>query len=413
MQRIRTLGIVSILLLCQLTAYGLDWPQWQGPDRSNVSQETDLLKAWPAGGPALKWKATGLGTGYSGVAVVGQRVYTMGDRDDTCYVHALAVGSDKPLWSRAVGKAGAPGWGGYAGPRCTPTVEGDRIYVLGQYGEIACLEAEDGTVVWTQHMESDLGGKRPEWGYSESLLVDGDLVLCTPGGDQGTLAALDKHTGKAVWRSTGCKDGAHYSSIVPADIDGVRQYIQLTAEHVLGVGRDGQVLWTAERRGRTAVIPTPIVAGNRVYVASGYGAGSNLFEIARRDGRFEASQVYATKTMANQHGGVVLIGDNLYGYCDSKGWTCQSLATGKAVWTEKGQVGKGSLTAADGMLYLRSEEKGTVALIKATPDGYQETGRFTQPGYGKPQTWPHPVISDKTLYLRDQDQLLAYDVAGR
>ena len=161
------------------------------------------------------------------------------------------------------------------------------------------------------------------------------------------------------------------------------------------------------------MIPTPIVKGNYVYVSSGYGVGSNMFEITKQGGEFTATEKYATKTMANQHGGVVLIGDYLYGYCDSKGWTCQSLRTGEPVWSEKKKVGKGSLTVANGMLYLRSEAEGTVALIRATPDGYQEAGKFTQPDIGKPKTWPHPVVSGKTLYLRDQDMLLCYDVAGR
>jgi len=278
---------------------------------------------------------------------------------------------------------------------------------------LVCFSADDGVLVWKKHMKDDLGGKSPACGYSESVLVDDDLLLCTPGGKEGTLAALNRVTGEVVWRSTECQDAAHYATIVKAEIQGVMQYVQLTPDSVIGVATDGALLWRAPRKGKTAVIPTPIVKGNFVYVASGYGVGSNMFEITRQNGQFTATQKYATKTMANQHGGVVLVGDYLYGYCDSKGWTCQSLATGDPVWTEKKKVGKGALTFADGMLYLRSEAKGVVGLIKATSAGYQEEGQFIQPGFGKPKTWAHPVVLGKKLYLRDQDMLLCYDVAAR
>ena len=405
--------MLLIFLMCCSSAFAADWPQWRGADQTGISHETGLLKTWPEAGPKLAWKATGLGKGFSSVALVGSTVYTCGDIDDVSTVHAIPVGATKPKWTRPIGKAGAPGWGGFTGPRSTPTVVDGKVYVVSQYGELVCLNAEDGALVWKKHLVEDLGGKRPEWGFSESLLVDGDWVLCTPGGEQGTLAALNRATGAVVWRSTECKESAHYASIVKAEIEGVKQYVQLTPDSVIGVASNGDLLWRAARKGRTAVIPTPIVKGNYVYVSSGYGVGSNMFEITKQGGEFTATEKYATKTMANQHGGVVLIGDYLYGYCDSKGWTCQSLRTGEPVWSEKKKVGKGSLTVANGMLYLRSEAEGTVALIRATPDGYQEAGKFTQPDIGKPKTWPHPVVSGKTLYLRDQDMLLCYDVAGR
>lgn len=412
MHFIKTSFLFLICLTCLSSVHAVDWPQWRGIDQTGISEETGLLKRWPEAGPKLAWKATGLGKGFSSVALVGSMIYTCGDIDDVSHLHAIPVGAAKPKWTKPIGKAGAPGWGGFTGPRSTPTVVDGKVYVVGQYGELVCFNAQDGAVIWKQHMNDDLGGKRPEWGFSESLLVDGDWVLCTPGGDQGTLAALNKDTGAVVWRSTDCKDAAHYSSIIKAEIQGVKQYVQLTPESVIGVATNGDLLWRAERKGRTAVIPTPIVKGNYVYVASGYGIGSNMFEITKEGGEFKATQEYATKTMANQHGGVVLVGDYLYGYCDSKGWTCQYFLTGDIVWAEKKKVGKGALTVADGMLYLRSEAKGTVALIKATPDGYQEVGQFIQPDFGKPKTWAHPVVSGKKLYLRDQDMLLCYDVAA-
>jgi len=287
------------------------------------------------------------------------------------------------------------------------------LYVMGQYGELLCLKTSDGAKVWEKHLTDDFGGKRPSWGFSESILVDGDQIVCTPGGKKGAIVALNKKTGALLWQTEDFTDSAHYSSIVCATIAGAKQYVQLTAASVVGVSPEGAVLWRAERKGKTAVIPTPVVQGDKVYVTSGYGVGCNLFEISRSGGEFEAKQVYAERSMANHHGGAVRVGDYVYGYCDGKGWVCQELATGDLKWAQKREVGKGALVYADGCFVLRSETRGTVGLIKATPDGYQETGRFMQPGVGKPKTWPHPVIANKKLYLRDQDLLLCYDVAAR
>jgi outer membrane protein assembly factor BamB len=404
--------IFAVMLISTLCQAG-DWTQWRGPNRDGLSSETGLLQQWPQGGPALVWEAKGLGEGFSTVSIAGDRIFTTGEKGGVCYVHSLDMADGKLLWSTPIGEAGAPGWGGFAGPRGTPTVDEDRLYVMGQFGELVCLKTSDGAKVWEKHMAKDFGGERPEWGYSESVLVDGDQAVCTPGGSKGAIVALDKRTGKVLWQTKDFTDPAHYSSLVCAEIAGVRQYVQLTAESVVGVAPNGEVLWRAERKGKTAVIPTPVVKGDRVYVTSGYGVGSNLFEIERAGGKFQARQVYAQRSMANQHGGALLIGDYVYGYCDSKGWVCQDLATGELKWSEKEQVGKGSVAYADGCLYLRAEDDGTVGLIQATPDGYRETGRFVQPGFGKPKTWPHPVVAGKRLYLRDQDILLCYDVQAR
>jgi len=238
-------------------------------------------------------------------------------------------------------------------------------------------------------------------------------MVCTPGGSKGAMVALDKKTGQLLWQTMDFKDETQYSSIVIAEIEGVKQYIQLTAASVVGVAPDGKLLWRAERKGQTAVISTPVVSGNTVFVTSGYGVGCNLFEITKTDGAFSAKQVYAERNMANHHGGAVRVGDFVYGHCDSKGWVCQEMATGQIKWAEKGQIGKGSVVFADGKLILRAEDKGIVGMIAATPEGYKELGRFVQPGIGKPKTWPHPVIFGKKLYLRDQDQLLCYDIAAK
>ena len=279
--RVIAAGLVPTLLAAGSAAAG-DWPQWRGPNRDGLCPETGLLKEWPPGGPPLLWKAAGLGSGFSGVALAGARLYTLGERPEGNHVLALNRADGKLLWSTRLGKAGAPGWGGFAGPRATPTVDGNLVFALGQYGEVLCVNAADGKQLWSRHLVNDFGGSLPEWGFSESPLVDGEQVLFTPGGARGTLVALNKKTGAVIWQSKEWTDDAHYSSIILAEIGGVRQYVQLTDKSVAGVApKDGKVLWRAIRKGATAVIPTPIHADDRVYVTSGYNIGCNLFKVVR------------------------------------------------------------------------------------------------------------------------------------
>lgn len=401
--RLACLG--AVLTTC--SAIAGDWPQWRGPNRDDISTETGLLKDWPAGGPPLAWKARGLGVGYSSVAVAGGKIFTMGDSPDAGTVRALDAKDGSVLWTTPIGRPG----GNYPGTRCTPTVDGTLVYALGQFGDFVCLEAATGKEVWKKSFGKDFGGSGGGWNYTESPLVDGNKVIVTPGGKNGAIVALDKKTGAVLWRATEYTDRAEYSSLITESIGGVRQYIQLTGESVAGVAAaDGKLLWRAPRRGSTAIITTPVYHNGHVYVTSGYGVGCNLFKITKTGAGFQTEQVYANKEMANHHGGVIRVGDHIYGHSDSKGWICQKFLTGEVVWSSN-KIGKGSITCADGHFYLRSEGgKGTVALIEATPEAYKETGRFEQPERSGQNSWAHPVIANGKLYLRDQDLLLCYDV---
>lgn len=411
------LAATSTLALSLLTLAGMasaatgDWAQWRGPNHDGISTETGLLKSWPAGGPPLVWKATGLGDGYSTVAVVGDRVYTSGDKGEANFVLALNRADGKPAWSAKLGKSGAPGNPKFEGPRGTPSVEGDMVVAVGQFGELAAFESATGKEVWRKDYLNDFGGKIPQWGFAESPLIDGEKVVVTPGGDEGAIVALNLKTGALIWRSKDFKDSPHYSSIIVVEIAGVRQYIQLTEASVAGVAAaDGKLLWRAPRKGRVAVIPTPVYGDSCVYVASGYGVGCNLFRVADTGSGFNAEQAYANTTMVNHHGGVIKVGDFVYGYSDGKGWTCQNFKTGEAKWQSK-DLGKGAIACADGHFYLRQEDApGTVALIEASSEGYKETGRFDPPDRSSKKSWAHPVITGGKLYLRDQDVLLCYDV---
>jgi outer membrane protein assembly factor BamB len=226
------------------------------------------------------------------------------------------------------------------------------------------------------------------------------------------MLALNKLTGEKLWQSSDITDNAAYSSIMAVTLAGTRQYVQLTEFHVFGVDPEtGTVLWKAPRRGRTAVIPTPVIDGDIVYVTSGYGVGCDAFKVTRDGDQFNAENLYSNKVMKNHHGGVVLVGEYLYGHSDVSGWTCQNFKSGEAVWQERSKLGKGAIAYADGRLYCRFEsEEGTMALLEATPEGYREQGRFDQPERSKKKSWPHPIIADGRLYLRDQEVLLCYDV---
>ena len=405
-------GIFAVLSRNLLQA--ADWPQWRGPARDDISTETGLLKQWPAGGPAQAWKATGLGAGLSGVSVAGGRVYTMGDGTDSSYLHALDEATGKLLWSVKVGPIG--GGGGFPGPRCTPTVDRDLVFAIGQFGDLVCVEAATGKERWRRNLEKDLSGKMMSgWGYAESPLVDGDKVICTPGGSAGTMVALSRKTGTPVWRTTALTDKASYASAVVATIGGTRQYVQVADQNVVGINPpDGKVLWSAKRFGKTAVAASPVVADNLVFVSSSYGIGCNCFQVDGSNGVFTAKEIYANKEMANQHGGLIQIGDKVFGFSDGKGWTWMDLKTGNVVLAEKGKLGKGSQTFADGLLYLRTEDnKGTVVLLDPASTAWAEKGRFDQPERTDKRSWPHPVVANGRLYLRDQNLLIAYDVKAR
>ena len=414
MKTIRVCGAFLFAVSSVFAASG-DWPQWRGPNHDGISTETGLLRDWPEGGPKLAWEIKGIGAGYASVSIFGNRIYTAGDKGEESFVEALNLSDGKPVWSAKLGKAGPVGQPQFEGPRATPTTDGELVFAVSQWGEMVCLKADTGKEVWRKDYTTDFGGAPPLWGYAESPLIDGDKVVVTPGGSQGAVVALNKKTGELIWQSKEFTDAAHYSSLIIADPGGVRQYITLTPSSVAGIAAaNGKLLWKAPRKGQVAVIPTPVYSDGYVYVTSGYGAGCSLFKINSDSGKYSAEQVYANRVMVNHHGGVVKVGDFIYGYSDGKGWTCQDFKTGDAKWQDKQKLGKGSVSFADARLYLRQEDrKGTVALIEASPEGYHEHGRFDQPDRSSKNSWPHPVVADGRLYLRDQDVLLCYDVKAR
>ncbi len=385
-----------------------DWPQWQGPDRTALSRETGLLRSWPKEGPKLLWKAMDCGGGFSTPSVAAGRIFGMGFRGEDEIVWALEASTGRELWAYRVGPTIRVDHG--SGPRSTPTVDGDRLYALGIGGDLVCLEVLAGQQVWRKNLIKDFGGGRPGWGYSESPLIDGDKVIVTPGGQKATLAALDKKTGDTIWQAQVPKgDGAQYSSVIAAKINGQPQYVQFLRRGVVGVAAtDGKFLWRYDSPANgTANCSTPIVFDNCVFAASGYGTGGGLAKLSGNGDQIQAEQVYFTKKMVNHHGGMVLLDGYVYGSNEGL-LTCMDFKTGEVKWADK-RPSKGSIAYADGRLYYRNE-RGTIFLVEATPAGYIEHGQFMQPDRTRLSAWPHPVIANGKLYIRDQEMLLCYDV---
>jgi outer membrane protein assembly factor BamB len=395
-----------------LSATAADWPQWRGPDRSGRSPDTGLLKQWPTGGPKLVWHFKDAGLGYAGYSVAGGRLFTMGLRNDQEFLLALDIQNGRELWAAPVGPKYPNDWGD--GPRMTPTVDGDRVYAIGGQGLLVCAGTADGKIRWQKSLVADLGGKLQTWGYTESPLVAGERLFCTPGGAEGTMAALNKLTGEVLWRSKDLTDEAQYASPILIQHAGQPQLVQLVMKQFFGLNpATGAVLWKADFAGRVAVIPTPIFHAGHVYVTAGYGIGSKLVKLGPDH---SVTVVYDNKVMKNHHGGVVLVGDHVYGYSDGPGWVCQNFLTGEEVWASK-SLGKGATHYADGMLYCLDERTGEVALVEASPKGWNEKGRFKLSPLSEKRAprggiWPHPVVIGGRLYLRDQEHLFCFDVQG-
>ncbi len=422
-QRTAVLTLVGAMTASgALAAMAADWPGWRGVNRDGRSPDTALLAAWPASGPPVIFRARGLGAGLSSVAISGNRIFTMGDRDGSQYVLGLALADGKVLWSTRVGGAHADEYGG---PRATPAVSGDLVYTVGTDGDVVAVEAATGKERWRRSLPRDFGGVMMSiWKFAESPLVDGDRLIVTPGSPTAGLVALDKMTGKEIWRTAlpadlgpKGKDGAGYAGVVISNGGGVKQYVQLMGKGLVGVrASDGKLLWSHNKvANNVANISTPIVKGDFVFASTGYQTGSVLLKLAKSADGVSAQEVYFLdpKTFQNHHGGMVLVGDHIYaGHAHNRGFPIAvELATGKVAWGgDIRNAGEGSAAVhyADGHLYFRYQN-GMMVLMEATPTGYKEKGSFQIPDVTKP-SWSHPVVLDGRLYLREQDVLNVYDV---
>ncbi|MBI3822567.1 MAG: PQQ-like beta-propeller repeat protein [Planctomycetes bacterium] len=453
--KIRLLVSLAFLLIGSL-ALADDWPQFRGPDRNGISKEKGLLKMWPNTGPKLAWTFKDAGLGCSSVAVVKGVIYTLGTDANFTGEYAIAISAKdgKELWRVKIGplyemlverkdKQGkvvivnANSYGD--GPRSTPTIDGDFLYALGGEGQLVCLDiTKKGKAVWRKHLVKDLGGViMDKYGHSESPLIDGYHVICTPGWPKGTLAALKKDTGAVVWRSGALVEAAPFSSIVAADLHGVRQYIQTSYDNTAGNesgsvsgidAKNGNTLWTKTffKGTNDGIGSSPIVIGNSVFVSAGFGGGCQLFDIGK-DGT--AKPTYKTNAVKlkvqNTHGGLVLIGDYLYGHSESKKWVCQEPKTCTVQWTHAGTLKNklgcisGSIVSAEGLLYLYTDD-GDVGLVEADSTAFKLISTFSIPVKSQipanrntsrqARVWAHPAIANGHLYLRDHEYIFAFKI---
>ena len=416
----RRAALAVILCLCVMNVALADWPQWRGPERSGVSKESGLLKQWPAGGPKLLWQVNDLGDGYSTPVVVGNRIYMMSNRGlDNEFVQAISADDGKVIWTSRVGNVGNPDQNpSYPKARSTPTIDGAFVYALGSDGDLACLEVKTGKVRWSKNVRKEFGGQPGEWAYAESPLIDGDVVVVTPGGPQATMAALNKKTGAVIWKSAiPGGEPAGYASAIVVQAAGRKQYVQLLSKGMVGVdAKTGQFLWRyADVAKGPAQYFTPVARGEHVYCGA-LGVGGGMVRLKAEGNGVVAEPVYFTRGLPNGIGGAVIVGDHLYGTEVTQKLLAVEFLTGKVMWESK-DFGWGSIAAADGHLYVHLVT-GDYILAEASPEGFREKGRFTPPnppkhkqvGQFPEMAFTYPVIANGRLYVRDLGTLWAYDI---
>ncbi len=416
---IPVVALASAMTWTAITPAG-DWPTFRGPNRTSVTQNASLLQEWPSDGPKLVWDTSGAGRGYASVSIQGDKLFTLGDGLSTAsdkdeYLSAFNLATGKQLWKTKTGNAwneGPPDW---QSSRSTPTVDGDRVYVITPHGKLVAANTKDGKIAWQKSLKDDFGGKKGDgWGYGESPLIDGDLLICTPGGESTTMIAVRKSNGAEVWKCQSPGDrGAGHSSIVISQIGKTKIYVQSTASGAIGVrAKDGKLLWSFPIDNTTCVIPTPIIKDDLVFYSVGYGRGGALLrQVPTSDGATIETVYGLNNKLANKHGGVVLVGDYLYADSDDAGIPfCADLKTGEQLWKKRG-AGKGSavVISADNKLYVQYAS-GELVLADASKDDYHEISHFKIPGSGSRPSWAHPVILDGRLYVRQDDNIMCYDI---
>jgi outer membrane protein assembly factor BamB len=403
------------LSLLPLGAPAVDWPQWRGPQRDGISKETGLLAEWPKEGPRLVWQVKDIGSGYSTPSVVGDRLYLLSNQGlDNEFVQALDAKDGKRVWAQRIGKVGNPKQQpNYPAARSTPTADGEWLYAFGSDGDLACLERATGKVRWQKNVRQDYGGQPGIWAYSESPLVDGQVVVCTPGGSNATLVALNRTTGELIWKCVVPGDEqAAYTSALAIEVGGVRQYVQMLQKGLVGVeAKTGKLLWRYGRtaKGSPAVIPTPAADGDFIYSAGAMAGGGGV-RLKVNGGTFEAEQAYFSPKLPTSVGGALKVGQYLFG-TSAGALLCVEFTSGIVKWDDR-SISPAALCYADGRLYLHGEE-GDVALVEATPEAYREKGRFRPPDppdRGASKAWAYPVVANGRLYIRDLGTLWCYDV---
>jgi outer membrane protein assembly factor BamB len=401
------LSLIALLVVAAgADALADDWPQFRGVNRDGISAETGLLKKWPAEGPELIWQYDELGGGYSSVAVVGDRIYTAGGKNGQVMVIALDT-AGKLIWETPIGGTGS---GRYPGTRATPTVDGDRLYMLGDNGDLACLSTADGAIVWTKNILSTYGAPNTKWKLAESILVDGDRVICCPGGS-AAMVAFDKKTGEEVWATEAVDKTTGYAAALVIDYQGLRQIVGSSSGHVFGVrAEDGKLLWKQVQDVRYGVNATTVVFEKGMLFSScGYGWGSQALKLTVRGKEATVKQAWTLKELDDHFGGVVLVKGMVFGTANRGTLFAVKLSSGKVAY-KSGDVAKSSNIYADGRLYCQGHN-GRVQLVN--PGDGKVISSFTENPAVKGQLWAHPAIADGRLYIRNGGTLKVFRIKGR
>ena len=407
MRRIAVFLSLVLVLNVGLVSFGGEWKQFRGPERTGKSAETGLLQKWPDEGPGLLWSFEGLGRGFGSVSVADGSIYATGMIEKTGYLFAIDS-SGKLKWKTEYGQE----WtGDYPGTRTTPTIDGERIYIMSGQGQVACFKRENGDLIWKVDTLKKFDGKNIKWGIAESVLIDGDMVFCTPGGKDATMAALNKYTGEAIWTTKGLSNLSAYCSPILTKIGEKKLLLTLVKELIICVdSENGKVLWTIGHKTRNdiAAVTGLIPSQGQVYFTSHAVGGTNIG--LTEDGS-NYKILWTSKSLDCLHGGVISHKGNLYG-SDSKGnWVCQEAGSGRVKFEEKILDAKGSITYADGMLYCYSE-KGTLGLVRPSENEMELVSSFKITA-GTNEHWAHPVVCDGRLYIRHGDALMAFDVKAK
>jgi outer membrane protein assembly factor BamB len=380
---------------------GMDWPQFRGPQQNGVSPEKGLLRSWPESGPKVLWKKP-IGSGFSTVTVVGDALYTMAVEGESETAYRLRESDGEVVWRVPLGPVFPEVFGN--GPRSTPTVERDVVYVLSATGRLHALRTKDGSRLWEVDLAKEFSSPTPNRGFAPSPLVDGDLLLLEAGGTEGrAVVALDRKTGKLRWSALNGKPG--YVTPLAVTIDGVRQYVFVRTMEgdIVSLLPDGKVHW--RHPWKTGAIASPLfLPPNRIFASASEDVGSVLLEIGQADGKATVREAWNNRLMKNHFSSPVLYEGHIYGF-DNASLKCIVAGTGEQKWVRRG-YGKGSLIAADGLLYILSDQ-GQLILAEATPAGFQEKGKVK---VMEGKTWTAPVLSHGRLYLRDEDEMIVLDV---
>ncbi len=386
------------------------WPEFHGPLRDNLSPETGLLKEWPTEGPRRIWAFSGCGRGFAPVSVADGMLFTTGDFGEEEMILALDLDGNLK-WKVPHGKA----WtGAQPGSRTTPTFRDGTLYQLNPAGVLSAFVAASGEKIWSVDLKERFGARARTWGFTENVVVEGDHVLCMPGGPKGRVVALDRKTGETVWANTEISDRAAYSSPIVVTHDGVRQFIALARESVVSVEvKTGKLLWTHKHPSTCDQnVTTPLYRDGKVFVTSGHRAGGRVVKI-NPDGRSVQELWFGTE-LDNCHGGVVCLDGHLYGSgCRlyKRGLLCVELATGKIKYNAR-EIGKVSITHADGLLYCLGNDS-KMALVDVTPERAKVVSKFKPPWKERPPCLSHPVICGGRLYIRHLGELFVYDVRAK